>query len=493
MNEATKKLYQQANASLTAYNYVTHNVGKTEGWILSKFHVYLCERVQEFIERPSNKPYEILIISTPPQHGKSVTITETLPSWYLGRHPERMVIELSYNSDFAQRFGKRNKEKIEEFGEDIFGIKLSKETKSASEWELTTGGGMTSVGKDGSIMGRKGNLIIVDDPIKSAAEAKSDNYRESLWDIWEHSIKTRTHPGTKVIVIMTRWHEDDLVGRLLKSEECEYINLPAECDSEDDPLKRNIGDPLCPEIGKDKAWLDEFKKSYTEGEGIGAWYALFQGQPVTEGGNILKEDWWQYYETDDVKSFVQSMDEILMSVDAAFKDTGDPVCIQIWGRAKANLYLIDMINDRLDFQKTVKAIQGMKLTYPTTKQILIEDKANGSAVISTLRVEIPGIIPIEPLGGKVSRVQAVTWVIESKNVFLPKRKNFTKEFVAQCSAFPNGKHDDMVDAMSQALTRLSKHKTHEQQLRQKTIMDFFSKPKQKRKSYGGKGEKINVI
>ena len=484
-------IYKMAQTDFCFYNYTTHNAGKQKVWERTTFHEYLCQRVQEFVERPSDKPYEILIINTPPQHGKSMTITETLPSWYLGRHTYANVIEVSYNSDFAQRFGKRNKEKVEVFGDKVFGIKLSKETKSASEWEITDGGGMISVGFGGSITGRKGNLIIIDDPVKSSAEAKSEAYRSRIWDEWEHSIKSRTHPGSKIIVIMTRWHEDDLAGRLLREEECEYINLPAECEDDNDPIGRKIGDALCPEIGKDNKWLKTFKESYVKGEGISAWYALFQGNPVTDGGNIIKSEWWQYYKKD--KDTVLGMDEVIMSVDAAFKDTGDPVCIQVWGRQKANIYLLDLINDRIDFVNTIKAIKGTKSIYPQIKSIYVEDKANGSAIISTLRNEIPGIIPIEPLGGKVARVNDVTYIIESKNVFLPSNKEWTQEFVNQCNVFPKGKHDDMVDAMSQALTRLSKHKTHEPKPRERSIMDFFSKPGQKKKSYAGKGEKVNVI
>jgi len=491
-------LYKQASLDFLAYNLVVHNVGKTEGWKATKFHTYLCEEVQKFVDTETTNPYDILIINTPPQHGKTITVTETLPSWYLGRHPERRVIEISYNSELSQTFGKRNKEKIAEFGEQIFGIHLSNETKSAAEWELTEGGGMTSVGFGGSITGRKGNLVIIDDPIKNASEAKSETYRERIWNEWVQSVRTRTHPGTKIIVIMTRWHEDDLAGRMLAEENCQHINLPCECEDEDDPLGRKIGDSLCPEIGKDNEWMKIFKESYTSTDGVGAWYAMFQGRPVTEGGNILKSKWWGKYSTTgmpaditfpDKETMLKEMDEILMSVDAAFKDVNDPVCIELWGRRRAEFFLIDLINDRLDFVKTIKAIQGMKFTYPQTRQILIEDKANGSATIATLHSEIPGIIPIEPQGGKVSRVNAIQYVIESGNVYLPE-KPWVKEFVNQCSSFPNGKHDDMVDAMSQALTRMTKHKTHIPPKRQRTIMEFFGRTEPKS---AGKGEKINVI
>lgn len=485
-------LYKQAQTDFTAYNLCVHNIGSTARWKASPFHHLLCQRVQRFIERESDAPYDILVINTPPQHGKSMTVTETLPSWYLGKYPENWVLEVSYNTEFAQRFGKRNKEKVEQFGGDIFGIELSKSTRGAEEWELSNNvGGMKSCGFNGGITGRKGNLIIIDDPVKSASEARSESYRNKIRNSWYQDIRTRTHPGSKIIVIMTRWHEEDLAGIMIDEEtRIEVLNLPCECEEENDPLRRQIGDALCPEMGKDNKWLAEFKESYVSGQGIGAWYAMFQGRPVTEGGNIIKASWWKYYTL--TQEFIDRCDELVMSVDAAFKDTGDPVAITVWGKKGADMYLIDLVNDRLDFTSTVKAIKGLKVIYPKIRQILIEDKANGSAIVSTLRSEIVGVIPIEPLGGKVARVNNVAYVIESGNVYLPDNKFFVKEFVMQCSAFPNGKHDDMVDSMSQALSRMVKHRHNEPKKVTPNIMDFFQK-KPKTGDRVGKGEKVNVI
>lgn len=481
----------QAQNRFCAYNLLVHNAGRTESWKLSKFHRYLCDAVQEFVERPTDKPYEILIINTPPQHGKSMTITETLPSWYLGRHPDARTMIVCYSEDFAQKFGKRNKEKLSEFGE-IFGVGLSKTTRSNTEWELDNNrGGMISRGFGSGLAGQKGNLIIMDDPFKTKAEAFSEARRNAIYDEWTHSVKTRTHPATKIILIMTRWHEDDLAGRIMSEElDCQVINLPCECDSEDDLLGRDIGDALCPEMGKDKAWMDTFKKSFMNSEGSTAWNAMFQGKPVAEGGNIIKKNWWQFYDL--TEAFLRGLDEIAMSVDATFKDTGDKVAIEVWGRKDANFYLIDLINEQLDFPETMSAIIGMKGQYPKIRQIFVEDKANGSAVIAMLKSKIVGITAVEPYGGKISRVQEITFVIESGNVFLPKNKHFIKEFMAQCSAFPSGKHDDMVDAMSQLLSRMVFKKTYRETPKKNRLEDFF-KTKNKTVTHTGKGEQINVV
>ena len=426
-------------------------------WKPTRFHKYLCERVQEFIEKETGNPYDILLISTPPQVGKSVTITETLPSWYLGRNQSHRVIEISYNSDFAKRFGHRNRDKLNEFGY-IFGTGVSSETKAVDNFELTNKrGSMLSTGVTSGVTGNPCELMIIDDPIKNREEADSDVIRRKLFEEWLNSYKTRLAAGAKVIVIQTRWHEDDLFGRLSHDPFATVLNFPMEAE-EGDLLGREKGEPLVPEIGKDAKWLESFKHGVTEGDlqsegesGLRAWNALYQGRPTSLEGNLIRREWWQKYEyTDDL-----TFEHLLMSVDAAFKDyeTSDYVVIQIWGKRGPNMYLVHQVRKHLNFQATMDTIVQLKALY-LVKEILIEDKANGSAIIQVLRRKIEGIIPVEPRGSKESRVNAISFAIESGNVFVPSNKKYTKEFIEECSQFPNGRHDDMVDAMSQALSRL---------------------------------------
>lgn len=424
-------------------------------WNPTPFHTYLCDYVQAFLERKSDKPYEILCISTPPQHGKSVTITETLPSWYLGRNPNHRVIEISYSEDFAIFFGRRNREKITQYGKELFGIKISNDKNTARDFELEgTKGSMISRGIMTGVTGRQCHLLIIDDPIKNRQEAMSEVYRDRLYQEWLNSFKTRLWVGAKVIVIMTRWHEDDLVGKLLQEEEnIEVLNFPCECDDvETDPLRRQHGDALCPEIGKDKNWLRQFKASFTSQEGSMTWNALYQGRPTSLEGNLIQRDWWAYYDPDKPPEFV----DYVMSVDASFKDdkSSDYVAIQVWGKNGADIYLIDAVKKHLNFPDTVMEIRRLRGMYDKCKVTLIEDKANGTAIITMLKRELIGIIPVEPKGNKLSRVQAVMGAIESGNVHLPKGKRFVPDFINECASFPNGKHDDQVDAMSQALLRM---------------------------------------
>lgn len=478
-----------AYTNLVRTNYTAYVQYVHEGrWIVSKAGKYITSEVQKFIESDTGHAFDILILSMPPQHGKSMSITETLPSYYLGRYPENRIIEISYSEDFAQLFGRRNKQKIKEFGEALFGIHLASYPNSATEFELDNNvGGMISRGVGSGVTGRPANLMIIDDPIKNKQEANSETTRNAVWNEWLNSFRSRLAVGAKVIVIMTRWHEDDLAGRMIANEEnVTVINLPCEAE-ENDPLGREIGESLMPEMGKDDEWLIDFKKGYMNKEGSMTWNALYQGRPAAMEGNLIKREWWQYYKV------LPECYSWIMSVDAAFKDSdnNDFVAIQVWAKSGINIYLVDALKSHLDFTGTIEAIESFKHRYPSISAVLIEDKANGSAIIQTLRRTMQGIIPVNPVGGKYSRAQAVTPLIESGNVYLPEYGGFTVDFVDECASFPNAAHDDQVDAMTQALHRFKDFRADAPS--KPEIMGSFSKHFRKKKSATGKGEKINVI
>ena len=433
--------------SYPAYCYFVHK-GK---WIDTHFHKWLANKVQSFVETFTGNPYDILVISCPPQHGKSITVTETFPSWYEGKYPDKRCIIACYNDDFAGKFGRRNKGKIDEYGLPIFGIKLKK--ASDRDMEIVDhDGSIICRGIMSGITGNAGDLIIIDDPIKNRQEADSVTYRERLWEEWQNSIKTRTQAGTKIVIIQTRWHEDDLAGRVIREEKnVEVVNIPVEAE-EGDLLGRAVGDALCPEIGKDNRWLAQFKESYkTSAEGGSrAWNALYMGRPTSAEGNIFKREWWKYY-----TKLPEKLPLIGISVDATFKDsdTSDFVAVEVWGKLNGDYYLIDLVKRRMDFPETLKAIRHMASKYPQKHSILVEDKANGSAIISMLRHEIEGIIPITPQESKVARANAITGIVEGGNVYLPEYADFTGEFVEEFASFPNGAHDDLVDACTQFINK----------------------------------------
>jgi len=432
-------------------------------WKKAGYLQYVCDEVQVFLEHESYDS-RILCLSLPPQHGKSMSITETLPSWYLGKWPERRVLEVSYNDDFAKKFGRRNREKVERFGEQVFDIKLSKSVANIQEWELDNGvGGMQSRGVGGAITGSPADLILIDDPIKNRQEAESETYRERLWDEWLNSIRTRLAAHGKVIVIMTRWHEDDLVARMMQHENgVRYINIPCEAE-EDDPLFRDVGEPLGKILGKDEEWLASFKMAYMRANGgKRVWEALFQGNPTAAEGMLFKRHWWRFYDTRP-----DHFDEMLQSWDCTFKDSDgtDYVVGTVWGRVGADCYLLDLHRERMDLPTTMEAIMAMSAKWPQALVKLIEDKANGPAVIQMLRHKVPGLIAVEPKGGKTARAQAILGVVQSGNVWLPDAEiaPWVVAFIDECSAFIPGidnAKDDQVDSMTQALVRLMYNVTH---------------------------------
>lgn len=500
---------KQVQARYEFFCYHVHNDGKglndKLSWEPSKFHRYLCNSVEAFVERKSEKAFEILLISTPPQHGKSVTITETYPAYHLCKHQEDKVIVISYGDDLAERFGKRNLEKVKAYGH-IFGTGVNVKKGTAREFELSNEKGrIISKGFGSGITGHSGDLILIDDPVKNAQQADSQAFRNSIWDEFDFTVKSRTSAGAKIIVIMTRWHEDDLAGRIIKEypDRTTIINLPCECE-EPDVLGRRpkgmngddrVGDALCPEIGKGNDWLADFKSTYTSRTGTRAWNALYQGRPTSMEGNILMREWWEYYERKDYENGVLKFDTMIMSVDAAFKDgaQNDRVAIEVWAKKENRIYLVDLINEHLNFKATMQKITMLKARYPQVGAILIEDKANGTAIIQVLKSEIMGIIPVTPDASKEARVNAVSPYIEAGNVYLPKDKKFTWEFIDQCAKFPNDSHDDMVDAMSQALQRLVFARALRKLQRKAQKGENFFSERLIKKNTGGRGDKINVI
>lgn len=438
-----------ARKSYRRYLYYVHGAA----WRRTRMSDYLADAVQQFVEKETDNAYDILIIQTPPQHGKSMTVTESFPSWYLGRYPKNRVIEASYNDDTAKRFGRKNLEKVEQYGGGVFGLSKGS-IWTTTEFELDNGWGrMISRGIMSGITGNPANLLIIDDPIKNREEADSETYREKLWGEWQNTLKSRFAAHAKIIIIATPWHEDDLMSRVKQFEpNVEVIRLPIEAE-EDDPLGRPVGDALAPELGKDNQWLAQFKAGYLNDPkkgGLRAWQALFQCSPRVEGGNLIRREWWRYYDRKEIPTFATTV----ISVDATFKDAEDNdfVAIEVWGKLNNDYYLRYCVNQHLDFPGTVQMIRLVKRLYPESQYILIEDKANGSAIIQTLRSEFIGVISVTPKGGKVSRVNAVAPAIESGHVYVPREELWAEELVDQFTAFPAGKHDDMVDSASQALS-----------------------------------------
>ncbi len=414
-----------------------------------------------------NTPDGRLIISLPPQEGKSERVSRRFPTWVLRDSPDTRVAIASYEHTVARRWGRVIRDDIATH--TSLGMRVRQDLSGQSEWQLLGHrGGVFSVGIGGALTGRPVDLLIIDDPIKDRRQADSQAYRDAVWDWWTDVASTRLAPGAPVVLVLTRWHEDDLAGRLLSHEDrhlWQVVNIPAEADHDPangatDPLGREVGEFMASARGRSLAqWAAIRIRS-----GARTWASLYQGHPSPVEGGILKRDWWQFYDQPlwltrpDGANILSQYDDLLMSWDLTFKDTAgtDFVAGQVWMRRGADAYLLDQVCERMDFVRTCAEFRAMAARWPQAVLKLVEDKANGPAVISALSRVVPGIVPEEPHGSKEARAAAVSPLIEAKNVWLPAPElaPWVHGLVEEAAAFPTGAHDDQVDALSQALNRL---------------------------------------
>ena len=400
-----------------------------------------------------------IMISMPPRHGKSELLSFWYPVWLITHNPLLQIMFITYGGEFAAQWGARVRNFIQEFG-DEFGVEIRTDTASRTRWELTSGGGMYAVGTGGQITGRGADRLIVDDPVKGDEAARSQLQRDQMLQWWQQTAYTRLEPGGKIAMVGTRWHQEDLLGKLEQLSEAkvgaqwDIMKLPALSTSDTDPLGRKEGEALWPE-----RWPREKLLQIKDGQisdplnptgSPYAWSALYQQSPTPEEGASIKRVWWKYYQSPPA-----DLDDIILSWDLAFKDlaASDFVVGQCWGRKGAQFYLLDMTRGRMNFPETLEAFRNMADKWPQARRKLVEDSANAPALIATLHREIPGIVPIKPKGSKDARLSAVAPAIESGNVYIPEFKTakWVVDLVEECATFPNAAHDDTVDALSQAL------------------------------------------
>lgn len=409
---------------------------------------------------------ERLGISVPPQEGKSQRASRWFPLWLLAANPNLRIAIVSYGHDIARRWGRAIRDELRRHPE--LGLVLSQSSQRQDEFELLGySGGVVCTGIGGSLTGRAVDVLIIDDPYKDAKQADSKAWKEQVEEFWREVALPRLAPKAPVVIIQTRWREDDLLGWLGReyAAEWEFVNLPALADhnpanGESDPLGREPGEYLISARGRTEG---DWEKKQRE-VGSRAWQALYQGKPAPPEGSIFKRSWWREYTQplwfvrEDGSHVVTGFDDMLASWDMAFKDTAgtDYVVGAVWGRRGADAYLLDLVRARMDFPTTRKAVRLLAAKWPQALAKLVEDKANGTAVIASLQHGLPGLIPVEPEGGKEARAAAVSPIVEGGNAYLPSPEiaPWVGAFIDEHASFPTGTHDDQVDTTSQALFRL---------------------------------------
>lgn len=383
-----------------------------------------------------------LIISMPPRHGKSEITSKYFPGWYLMNFPKKRVIITAHSADFAtDRFGRPIRNLVSQFGEQ-FGVSLAKDSNAAHRFNTNYEGSFNAIGAGGSITGRGADLFIIDDPIKGPEDVISARSRDKMWDWFLTVPMTRLEPNAAMVIIMTRWHSDDLVGRILNSSEADrwtHLNLPA---------LNSKGEAL---------WPERYSAEYLEQRKVtlGSYFfnAMYQQQPVANENQIFKEHWWRYC------SEMPNTNYIVQSWDTAFKEEeqNDFSACSTIGYNDKNYYIMDVFRMKLEFPALLRRAIALAEKFKPNV-ILIEDKASGQSLIQTLKSETR--LPIKAVksnGDKELRAHLVTPIIEAGKVFLPERADWLMDFLTEMSEFPLSAHDDIVDCITQGLNYLKKY------------------------------------
>lgn len=453
--QAAQELLKRRSARASLHQFIQYI---NPDYITSSFSRTVCDELDQFLLDMINGRRPILILGAPPQHGKSDIVSRYLPAYFFGKYPDLRIAGLSYAKDLASDMNRdvqrimMSDEYKKLFPKSALNAKrvvtIDVEAKRNSETFEVLGckGTYISQGVGGPLTGKKVDLGIIDDPIKNAKEALSLTTKKSIWNWYVSTFKTRLSKNSGEIIMATRWATDDLSGRVLETTpRAKVLAFPAINEQ---------GEALVPELHPKEKLLET--KAIL---GDYFWSAMYQQTPKQAGGSIFKDEWVRYYLPKDLPT---SFDTVIHSWDMTFKDSEgtDFVVGQVWGKKGANSYLLHQVRARMSFTATLKAVKRTADEFPKGLRKLVEDKANGPAVIDSLKNTVAGLVPVEPDGSKVARAHAVTAVWEAGNVFLPHKDiaPWITEFVEEITTFPVGANDDQVDGMTQALRDLYQSK-----------------------------------
>lgn len=405
-----------------------------KGYIIN-FHVEeICKKLMRIVKGEQLN----LIISMQPRAGKSMLIAEHFPAFFLGHHPEKDIILTGYSSDIAKKYSTTVRDVYEKYVSELNGVKFSKDTNAKDEFKTTKGGILKASGIQATLTGYGGDLIIVDDPIKSIKESKSAATRQAVWEGFQANVWSRRSPTASVIIIQTRWHEDDLVGRILQDKEIsskfEQLIYPALSDEYENGV-------MFPQRFTKQDLL--FTKKLL---GSSIFEALYQQNPTIDGGNYIKKEW-----ITTTTNGAYNQHSVVTSWDLAQSSKGDAdfTVGQVWTKRDNKYILLEQVRGKWDFPEVLRQFTKISEKYPMAKH-LVEGKASGKPLIQMLRRSINKIVEINPTVSKESRVEAISPLFESKEVVFLKKK-YVEELISELIGFGSVKNDDQVDAMCQYL------------------------------------------
>ena len=421
------------------------------GWV----HKDICQRLEKFSEQVANKESPRLMLFMPPRHGKSTLASVAFPAWHLGRHPDHEFISCSYSGSLAMSFSRKVRQLLREpVYKNVFEkSRLDKDSQSVESWQTTQGGGYVAAGVGGGITGKGANVLVIDDPVKNREDAESDNNREATWDWYTSTAYTRLSPGGGILVILTRWHDDDLAGRLLKqaedgADQWEVIRYPA--IAEIDENFRKQGESLHPERYNVDA-LEQIRKAI----GPRDWSALYQQNPVSDEGDYFSRDMIRYYEYDEIDTaelnYYCAWDLAIGQRDRNDYSVGIVVGIDEYD----HLYVVDVVRGKYDGFELVEQILDL---YETWRPGIVGierghiEMALGPFLQKRTRERGLSEAYFKDLKvgrrDKEARARAIQGRMQQGMVYFPKDAVWTGTMVAELLRFPNGAHDDQVDALA---------------------------------------------
>lgn len=405
-----------------------------------------------------------LIVTMPPRHGKSELCSKYLPAWFLGTYPSRRVILCSYEANFAADWGGKARDVLLEHG-GLFGVAVRADRQARDDWGLEVfDGGMVTAGVGGAVTGRGANLLIVDDPVKNAEEADSEVYRDKVWRWWTSTAYTRLEPNGSALLIMTRWHDDDLAGRLLRQDQLEpdgdpweVVNLPAVAEEgQPDALGRSVGEALWPE-----RWPLENLKAIFKRVGSRVVAALFQQRPQDAMGGYFKRSWFKAMPRNRVPRLIDAVRAWDLAATADVEST-DPDWLvgALLGKGEDGaFYVLDVIRERVSPAEVERILQRTAVIDGPSVKIRIEQEgaASGkivawhfSRMLEAFDVRFTGI----PKASKAVRASPYNAALERGDVWMLQAE-WNVDFVNEHARFPTGAHDDQVDAAAHAYACLT--------------------------------------
>ena len=431
-----------------------------------------------------------LAVFMPPGSAKSTYSSVIFPAWFIGRNPDRLIICASHTSDLAEDFSRRVRSIIQgpEFQRAFPECRLDPASSAVGKWNTTAGGGLYAVGVGGAITGRRADLVVIDDPIKGRQDADSELIRNRLWEWYSNDLLTRCKPSCPKILIQTRWHADDLAGRLEQDEltggdHWHRINLPMIAEA-NDPLGREVGERLWPDYFTDKM-IRTAKRDKRK------WAALYQQRPDIDGGNVLKAHWWRVWpEKKELPEFLHTF----LSWDTAYSTEGEKLsshsAMTAWGvfwleqEEEHALMCMRAWNGQVDYPALRRMAKEFDLQVQPDAH-LIEKKASGQSLVQDLRRTRIHVRTYQPDRDKITRAYAVQPILEAGRVWVPERK-WAQRLIGYCAQFPRGAppSSDYTDTVTQALLYLQRgwwveHPDDAEE-------DNWKEPEPDRKLYGSK-------